>query len=219
MLETVGLSKRFGERRAVSAIDLRVRRGEIHGLLGPNGAGKTTLLRMLLGLVEPDAGEVRLLGRGPGTAPSPTPNGVAGFVDTPRFYPYLSGRRNLDLLARLDGPTDRSRVVEVLEQVGLRSDADAKVGGYSAGMRQRLGLAAALLRAPRLLLLDEPTSSLDPAGARDLREHVRRLAKDGVGVLLSSHDMGEVEERCSTLTKAGAGGGASALHERRRGRP
>lgn len=206
-LETLGLSKSYGDRHAVSEVDLLVQPGEVHGLLGPNGAGKTTLLRMLLGLVEPGAGSVRLLGRSAGTAAGPARGGVAGFVDTPRFYPYLSGRRNLCLLAWLDrtprakpAPEDRDQVAEVLAQVGLEGDADAKVAGYSAGMRQRLGLASALLRSPQLLLLDEPTNSLDPAGARDLREHVRRLAEGGVAVLLSSHDMREVEELCSTLT-------------------
>lgn len=202
-LEAVGLSKRYGARHAVQSVDLVVRAGEIHGLLGPNGAGKTTLLRMLLGLVRPDAGAVRLLGQEAGTPARPLPGGVAGFVDTPRFYPYLSGRRNLVLLARLDGTpsaTIAGRVDEVLRQVGLAADARVKVGRYSAGMRQRLGLAAALLRSPRLLLLDEPSTSLDPAGARELSAHLRRLAAGGVAILLSSHDMAEVEELCATLT-------------------
>ncbi len=202
-LEAVGLFKRYGARHAVQGVDLTVRAGEIHGLLGPNGAGKTTLLRVLLGLVRADAGAVRLLGRDAGIPGRPLPDGVAGFVDTPRFYPYLSGRKNLLLMARLDGTARaraRERVAEVLEQVGLAPDADVKVASYSAGMRQRLGLAAALLRSPRLLLLDEPTTSLDPAGARDLSTHLRRLASDGVAILLSSHDMAEIEELCATLT-------------------
>jgi ABC-2 type transport system ATP-binding protein len=199
-VETVGLSKSYGGRRAVSDVDLRVQRGEIHGLLGPNGAGKTTALRMLLGLTPPDDGSVRLLGRGAGTAAGPASGGVAGFVDVPSFYPYLSGRRNLRLLEQLDDAEDGDRVEEVLDQLGLTRDADKKVSGYSAGMRQRLGLASALLRSPKLLVLDEPTSSLDPAGARDLRKHLRRLADDGVAVIISSHDMAEIEELCSTLT-------------------
>ncbi len=208
-LEAVGLFKRYGARHAVQGLDLVVRAGEIHGLLGPNGAGKTTLLRMLLGLVRPDAGAVRLLGQDVGNPGRPLPDGVAGFVDTPRFYPYLSGRTNLVLMARLDGTARaraRERVAEILEQVGLAPDADVKVASYSAGMRQRLGLAGALLRSPRLLLLDEPTTSLDPAGARDLSTHLRRLAADGVAILLSSHDMAEVEELCGTLTIVHHGG-------------
>jgi ABC-type multidrug transport system ATPase subunit/ABC-type transport system involved in multi-copper enzyme maturation permease subunit len=202
-LEVVGLRKRYGGHAAVRGVDLLVRPGEIHGLLGPNGAGKTTLMRMVLGLVRPDAGSVRLLGQSAGSIARPVPAGVGGFVDTPHFYPYLSGRTNLGLLARLDAPAAPAgarRIDEVLEQVGLTAQADAKVRGYSAGMRQRLGLAAALLRAPRLVLLDEPTNSLDPAGARDLRARVRLLAADGVAVLLSSHDMAEVEDLCSALT-------------------
>jgi ABC-2 type transport system permease protein len=159
-------------------------------------------MRMVLGLVRPDAGIVRLLGRA-ATMTDPVPDGVAGFVDAPKFYPYLSGRRNLRLMARLDGAAvsgDPGRVGEVLGQVGLAAQADAKVGGYSAGMRQGLGLAAALLRSPQLLLLDEPTNSLDPAAARDLRARVRRLASEGVAVLLSSHDLAEVENLCAVLT-------------------
>ncbi len=200
-LEVTGLSKRYRDRQAVSGVDLVVRPGEVHGLLGPNGAGKTTLMRMVLGLVRPDAGTVRLLGGAAGT--TPVPDGVAGFVDAPRFYPYLSGRRNLRLVAGLDGMAiakAADKIDDVLGQVGLAAQADVKVGGYSAGMRQRLGLAAALLRSPKVLLLDEPTNSLDPAGARDLRARVRRLAADGVAVLLSSHDMAEVEDLCAVLT-------------------
>ena len=202
-LEIVGLEKRYGDRIAVRGLDLRLRPGEVHGLLGPNGAGKTTLMRMVLGLVRADAGTVRVLGRPGGAEAGAVPDGVAGFVDTPQFYPYLSGRANLRLVSRLDGglaPAGARAIAEALDQAGLTAHADAKVQGYSAGMRQRLGLAAALLRNPRLLLLDEPTGSLDPAGARDLRARVRTLAAEGVAVLWSSHDLAEVEELCSSLT-------------------
>ena len=202
-LEARGVSKRYEHREALRGVDLIVEPGSLHGLLGPNGAGKTTLLRVLLGLVRRDAGSVRLLGRDFDFASGPIPEGVAGFVETPGFYPYLSGRRNLSLLARLDGgraSSTAARIALVFDQVGLSDRADATVSGYSAGMRQRLGIAAALLRSPRLLFLDEPTSSLDPAGARDVRALVRRLADGGAAVVMSSHDMAEIEELCTTLT-------------------
>jgi ABC-2 type transport system ATP-binding protein len=203
-LEAIGVSKRYGDREVLSGIDLVVSPGELHGLLGPNGAGKTTLMRVLLGLVRRDAGQVHLLGRRLDSNEGRVPDGVAGFVDAPAFYPYLSGRKNLALLARLDGDGSASSraalVDDALERVDLSERADERVSGYSAGMRQRLGVAAALMRSPRLLLLDEPTSSLDPVGARDVRAIARRLADEGVAVVLSSHDMAEVEELCATLT-------------------
>ena len=202
-LEAAGVSKRYGDRDALSSVDLVARPGALHGLLGPNGAGKTTLLRVLLGLVRRDAGSVRLLGRDLRPMAGPLPDGVAGFVETPAFYPYLSGRRNLTLLTRLDnhpGSDRRQRVSRALDEVGLSAHADVTVAAYSAGMRQRLGIAAALLRAPRLLFLDEPTSSLDPAGARDVRALAQRLADEGAAVVWSSHDMSEVEELCTVIT-------------------
>jgi ABC-2 type transport system ATP-binding protein len=201
-LEASGISKRYGTRDALRAVDLVVRPGDLHGLLGPNGAGKTTLMRVLLGLAMRDAGTVRIFGRSIEPYDRRVPAGVAGFVDAPAFYPYLSGRKNLSLLARLDGDgTSRAvNVDDVLDPVGLTRDADAAVRGYSAGMRQRLAIAAALMRSPQLLLLDEPTSSLDPAGARDVRALVHRLADAGVAVVLSSHDMSEVEELCTAVT-------------------
>jgi ABC-2 type transport system ATP-binding protein len=179
----------------------------VHGLLGPNGAGKTTLLRIALGLTRADAGSVRLMGRPLVWPDAGLPTGVAGFVDAPSFYPYLSGRDNLRLLARLDGVDASTSVTACLNEAGLAGAADSAVGGYSAGMRQRLGLAAALMRDPSLLLLDEPTSSLDPAGARDVRNRIAALARDGAAVVFSSHDMAELEDLCSELT---------VLHEGRR---
>ena len=203
-LEVSGLSRSYGDTRAVNDVGLVVRAGEIHGLLGANGAGKTTLLRMLLGLVTPDGGTVRLLDGPPGTSGGPARGGVAGFIDTPHAYPYLSAQENLALLDRLDGQPG-SDIAGVLERVGLQGASRQKVAGFSAGMRQRLGLAAALLRAPRPLLLDEPTTSLDPGGARDIRAELRRLAARGVAVLLSSHDMAEVEALCGAVTILRAG--------------
>jgi ABC-2 type transport system ATP-binding protein len=196
-VEARGLVKRFGTTVAVDGVDLTVAAGGVHGLLGPNGAGKTTVLRMLFGLVRPDAGALRILGqeRAQGRL-----DGIAGFVESPRFYPYLSGLRNLALLADLDGGAAPDRVDAALERVDLAGRRHEKVGGYSFGMRQRLGIAAALLRAPRLLVLDEPANGLDPAGIRAMRHLVRELASDGLTVLLSSHNMAEVEEVCDDLT-------------------
>jgi ABC-2 type transport system ATP-binding protein len=194
-----GLVKRYGEITAVDHVDLTVERGDVFGYLGPNGAGKTTSLRMLLGLIRPTAGSARLFGRDPLIAGARALDGVAGFVEGPRFYPYLSGRRNLELLADYDDPVSRPLIDEVLELVELRDRAKDRVGGYSHGMRQRLGIAASLLRQPRLLLLDEPTTGLDPAGMRDMRDLVRRLASEGITVLLSSHLLGEVEELCNRV--------------------
>jgi ABC-2 type transport system ATP-binding protein len=201
-LEARGVSKRYGDREALQDVDLLAGSGQVHGLLGPNGAGKTTLLRILLGLVRRDAGSIRLFGRTIDPFGGPVPDQVAGFVETPSFYGYLSGRQNLQLLAALDlrRRGDTITVDSAIEEVGLAAHADAAVAGYSAGLRQRLGLAAALLRAPRLLLLDEPTSSLDPATARAVRGATRRLAEDGVAIVLSSHDMVEVEELCTAVT-------------------
>ncbi len=198
-VEARGLVKRYGEIVAVDHVDLTVEPGDVFGYLGPNGAGKTTSLRMLLGLIRPTAGSARLFGRDPLLDGAKALDGVAGFVEGPTFYPYLSGRKNLELLADYDDGDSRSRIDEVLQLVELRDRAKDRVGGYSHGMRQRLGIAGALLRQPRLLLLDEPTTGLDPAGMRDMRDLVRRLVGEGITVLLSSHLLGEVEELCNRV--------------------
>jgi ABC-2 type transport system ATP-binding protein len=174
---------------------LTVQRGDVYGYLGPNGAGKTTSLRMMLGLISPDEGTVRLFGSDPQESVRAL-DGVAGFVEAPTFYPYLSGRRNLELLAAFDGGDARGRIDAALDTVELTSRAGDRVGGYSHGMRQRLGIAAALLRDPKLLLLDEPGTGLDPAGMRDMRVLIKRLSEEGMTVLLSSHLMNEVEDVC-----------------------
>ncbi len=195
-----GLVKRYGKIVAVDHVDLTVEPGDVFGYLGPNGAGKTTSLRMMLGLIRPTEGSVELFGRDPvKEGVRKALEGVAGFVEAPRFYPYLSARKNLRLLADYDGGQARGRIEELLELVELNDRAGDKVGGYSHGMRQRLGIAASLLRNPRLLLLDEPTTGLDPAGMRDMRALVRRLAGEGITVLLSSHLLGEVEELCNRV--------------------
>ena len=200
-----GLAKRFASTIAVDHVDLEVRAGEVRGLLGPNGAGKTTLLRMLFGLVTPDAGSIELFGRPLHGSDHSSLDGVAGFVEDPSFYPYLSGRANLELLAELDGAGARRRIDAVLERVDLLDRARDRVGGYSSGMRQRLGIAAALLREPRLLLLDEPTSGLDPAGAREVATLLRELSTQGTAVLLSSHLIGEIETACDGFTVVARG--------------
>jgi ABC-2 type transport system ATP-binding protein len=197
-IEVRGLVKMYGRLVAVDHVDLTVEAGDVYGYLGPNGAGKTTSLRMMLGLIRPTAGHVRLFGRDPlqGVAAL---EGVAGFVEAPQFYPYLSGRRNLELLAAYDGHAASSRIEASLATVELSGRAGDRVGGYSHGMRQRLGIAAALLRAPKLMLLDEPATGLDPAGMRDMRVLIRRLAGEGMTVLLSSHLLPEVEELCNRV--------------------
>ena len=196
-----GLVKRFETTCALDGVDLVVEPGEVRGLLGPNGAGKTTLLRLLFGLLTPDAGRVELLGHPLGPPDAVRLEGVAGFVEEPAFYPYLSGRVNLELLAELDvARTGGERVDEALDRVGLTGRGDDRVSGYSTGMRQRLGIAAALLRSPAVLLLDEPTSGMDPAGVREVGDLVRRLAAEGAAVLLSSHQIGEIEGICDSFT-------------------
>jgi ABC-2 type transport system ATP-binding protein len=197
-IEVRGLVKRYGELTAVAGVDLTVEAGDVYGYLGPNGAGKTTSLRMMLGLIRPTEGTVRLFGRDPQESVQAL-DGVAGFVEAPAFYPYLTGRRNLELLAAFDGGDAPARIDRALDAVELTARAADRVGGYSHGMRQRLGIAAALLRDPRLLLLDEPATGLDPGGMRDMRRLIRRLAEEGMTVLLSSHLLGEVEEVCNRV--------------------
>jgi ABC-2 type transport system ATP-binding protein len=200
-----GLVKRYDEVLAVDHIDLNVRRGDVYGFLGPNGAGKTTTLRMALGLIVPTAGKVELFGRDPMRDGARALTGVAGFVEAPRFYPYLSARKNLELLAALDGHGARGRIDEVLDTVELTPRGAHRVGGFSHGMRQRLGIAAALLRRPRLLILDEPATGLDPAGMRDMRLLIRRLAEEEITVLLSSHQLPEVQELCDRVAIVSSG--------------
>jgi ABC-2 type transport system ATP-binding protein len=195
-----GLVKRFETTTAVDGASLTLAPGEVRGLLGPNGAGKTTFLRMLFGLIAPDDGTVELLGRDFDGLGGEALEEVGGFVEEPAFYPYLSGAANLELLARLDRGPSAAAVADVLERVGLGGRGDDRVATYSTGMRQRLGLAAALLRSPRLLLLDEPTSGLDPAGNQAVAALVRDLADEGVAILLSSHQIGELERVCDSYT-------------------
>ncbi len=204
-IEVRGLRKAYGDLVAVDDVDLSVEAGDVFGYLGPNGAGKTTTLRMMLGLITPSAGSVRLFGRDPHVSVKAL-EGVAGFVEAPSFYPYLNGRTNLELLAALDGGGAKGRIEEALDTVGLSDRAKDRVGAYSHGMRQRLGIAAALLRAPRLLLLDEPATGLDPGGMRDMRDLIHDLSGQGMTVLLSSHLLGEVEDLCNRVAIVQRGG-------------
>ncbi len=199
VLETHDLTKRFGDLVAVDRVNLRVERGECFGFLGPNGAGKTTTLSLILGLLYPTAGRIEILGEEVTPTRTAPLRHVGALVGTPGFLPYLSGRENLRLLARLYPDVDDRRVEEVLEQVGLREAAGRKVKGYSTGMRQRLGLAAALLHRPALLLLDEPTNGLDPLGRREVRRLLRTLTEAGTTVFLSSHLLHEVEQICDRV--------------------
>jgi ABC-type multidrug transport system ATPase subunit len=197
VLETRDLTKRYGQRiLAVDHLTMRVRRGEVYGFLGPNGAGKTTTLRMLLGLIRPSSGDALVLGAAPGA-----PEGLArlgALVETPAFYPFLSGKDNLRVLARHGGIPER-RIEAVLGEVELTARAGDRFGTYSLGMKQRLGVAAALLKDPELLILDEPTNGMDAAGMAEMRLFIRSLGESGRTVLLCSHLMGEVEQVCDRV--------------------
>ncbi|WP_158883157.1 ABC transporter ATP-binding protein [Amycolatopsis anabasis] len=193
-VSTEAVTKRYGTRAAVDGVSLRVTGGQVFGLLGPNGAGKTTLLRMLLGLVRPTTGKVAVFGE----PPPRTLARVGALIEGPGMYPYLSGRDNLRVLARQAG-APVAKVDEVLDRVGLSARARDRTREYSLGMKQRLGVAASLLKNPDLLVLDEPTNGLDPQGVLDMRDLVRRLGEDGHTVLLSSHLLAEVEEVCDRV--------------------
>jgi ABC-2 type transport system ATP-binding protein len=192
------ITKSFGEVVALDGVDLDVAQGQIHGLVGPNGAGKTTLLGLLLSLAVADGGSLEILGT-PIKRALAAPDGVAGFVDGPGLYPSLTARQNLAALARLRGESG-DRIEDVLAQVGLADVADEKANSFSLGMRQRLGLAAALLTRPRLLVLDEPANGLDPSGSRHVHNVLKNLAAEGTTVILSSHRMDDVEALCSEVT-------------------
>ena len=197
VVETRGLSKRYSKDvLAVDGLELRVRQGEVYGFLGPNGAGKTTTLRMLSGLLHPTAGTATVVGQPPGSSAGLARLGA--MVETPAFYPYLSGRDNLRVMARYVG-APRARIETVLAQVDLTSRARHRFKTYSTGMKQRLGVASALLKDPELLILDEPTSGLDPQGTVEMRTLIRGIAKEGRTVLLSSHLLNEVEQTCDRV--------------------
>ena len=208
-IETTGLTKSFAGHDAVSGVSLQVPRGSVFGFLGPNGCGKTTTIRMLLGLAEATAGDIRVLGHTiPREKESALPR-VGALVEGPAFYPYLSGTANLirmDSADRFsDSATRKARVEAALDRVGLTNAADKKAGQYSLGMKQRLGLANALLKPRDLLILDEPTNGLDPQGTREVRNLIRQLATEGITIFLSSHLLVEIEQVCSHAAVMNAG--------------
>jgi ABC-type multidrug transport system ATPase subunit len=222
-IETVGLTKTFGRQRAVDALDLAVPRGSIFGFLGPNGSGKTTTIRVLLGLARATGGEIRMLGEAMPTALASVLPRVGALVEGPAIYPFLSGRDNLLRFDAADrrGPAGdrRERVEMALDRVGLSHAAGKKAHAYSLGMKQRLGIANALLRPRELLILDEPSNGLDPQGTREVRHLIRSLADDGTTIFVSSHLLSEVEQLCSHVAVMSAGRlvAQGTLDELRRG--
>ncbi|MFA5809686.1 MAG: ABC transporter ATP-binding protein [Thermoleophilia bacterium] len=197
VIESENLTKRYRPHiMAVDGLSMQARRGEVYGFVGPNGAGKTTALRMFLGLVRPSSGSCMVLGEKPGSPEALAR--IGALVETPSFYPYLSGRNNLRVLARHAG-VPYTRIEPVLEEVELSSRGDDRFKTYSLGMKQRLGMAAALLKDPELLILDEPTNGLDPAGMAEMRHLIRNLGQGNRTVLLSSHLMGELEQICDRI--------------------
>jgi ABC-2 type transport system ATP-binding protein len=198
-VETKGLTKRFGSRVAVDGVDLRVPTATAFGFLGPNGAGKTTLIRMLLGLTRPSGGGWSILGRPMPGERSIALRRVGAIVEEPKFHPHLTGRENLRIIAAARESEADARIPTALDRVGLTARADERVGKYSLGMRQRLGVARCLLADPKLLILDEPMNGLDPAGIQEFREMVANLVLEGRTVLLSSHLLDEVEKTCEQV--------------------
>ena len=199
ILRTHHLTKRYGARLAVAGLDLELFPGEVFGFLGPNGAGKTTTIRMLLHLIRPSAGDVELFGRPLHHDPSGLLRRVGGLIESPSFQPYLTGRQNLEVVGRYTGRLAPGRIDEVLDIVGLSGRADDRLTTYSLGMKQRLGIGAAILTEPDLVILDEPTNGLDPAGIVEMRTLIRRLAEGGAAVLVSSHILAEVRHVATRL--------------------
>jgi ABC-2 type transport system ATP-binding protein len=199
VVQTAGLTKRFGDRVAVNSVELCIPRGSAFGYLGPNGAGKTTLIRMLLGLTSATSGTMRLLGRPVPADRKQALGRVGAIVEEPRFHAHLTGRENLEVIAAAREPEAHDRIDGALARAGLSHRADDRVKSYSLGMRQRLGVARSLLADPELLILDEPTNGLDPAGIREFRDMIRGFVAEGRTVLLSSHLLDEVEKICDEV--------------------
>jgi ABC-type multidrug transport system ATPase subunit len=200
VLSTHGLTKDFKNLRAVDDLNISVCKGDVFGFLGPNGCGKTTTIRMIFGLIYPTSGYAQVLDHKVPTDRQRALRHLGGFVDDPMFYGNMTARRNLRMLATMNGEVSEERITEVLDMVGLLGRADSKAGGFSHGMRQRLGIALALIHRPDVIVLDEPTSGLDPQGMKDVRELIRQLGSEGITVFLSSHLLHEVELVCNRAT-------------------
>lgn len=199
VLQTIDLTKIFGHHKVVDSVNITAYEGEVFGFLGPNGAGKTTTLGMALGLIHPTAGEVTVLGKRVTPDQVEALKDVGALLGAPAFVPYLSAWDNIELVSRLSPGVDHQRIIEVLELVGLADSASRKVSKFSTGMKQRVGLAMALVHRPRFVILDEPTNGLDPAGMREIRQLLRTLADNGTSVLLSSHLLNEVQQVCDRI--------------------
>lgn len=198
ILSVKNLSKSFGKRKAVDSLSFEIRAGEIFGFLGPNGAGKSTAIRAMLSLIKPDSGDIEIFGKSIRKYRNSALQEVGALVERPDFYEYLSAYKNLSLLAAMD-KVSKERILEVLEIVGLADRAKDKVRAFSQGMKQRLGIAQALLSKPKLLILDEPTNGLDPRGMKEVRDLILKLAEEGITILLSSHLLHEIEQICTTM--------------------
>ena len=204
ILETKNLTKSFGLRKAVDGLNLEIPDGSVYGFLGPNGSGKSTTIRMMTALISPDEGEVFIQGKSVQKLENKALSSVGALIERADFHKHLSGETNLEMLARMDG-TDMSRVQTVLDRTGLGNRGKDKVKTYSQGMKQRLGIAQALLSNPRLLILDEPTNGLDPQGMKDVRDLVRELASEGITIFISSHLLDEVQKICSHVAMISKG--------------
>lgn len=200
VIESINLTKKFGRKTVVDQLDISINEGDVFGFLGPNGAGKTTTIRMLVGLISPTSGKAKILGKDVQTDFVNAIKNVGAIVENPELYPFYTGRQNLKHFAKLSGQVDNERIEEVIKLVRLDNRIDTKVKTYSLGMRQRLGLAQALLNKPKVLILDEPTNGLDPQGMKEIREIIGHLAKDEkITIFISSHLLHEIEQLCNRV--------------------
>lgn len=199
-MELIDVKKQIGKKEIIKGLTFSIRKGEVFGFIGPNGAGKTTTIRMMVGLMKLSSGEIRICGKSIQSEYKEAARHIGAIVENPELYPFMTGLQNLKHFARMMPGVTEQRIKEVIELVGLEKVVNEKVGKYSLGMRQRIGIAQALLHKPSVLILDEPTNGLDPAGIREIREHVRKLAKvENVAVIISSHLLSEIELMCDRI--------------------